>query len=90
MYNAIYTIECHDTNSEDARTTDYYTSIMKVRNFVHLLVCAGYNEMFDTDSDSGMSNLSNTQDFRMQIYRKDGVYFSINKQFNGCTMKHLI
>jgi len=87
----IYTIEFENVNKgEEYSSTDYYTSLEEVRNFVHLLVCAGYNEMYDLPEYSDANNLSKAKTFRHQTYRKDGKYFSISKQFNGCIMTHKI
>jgi len=87
----IYTIEFENVNvDKEESATNYYTSLEKVRNFVHLLVCAGYNEMYDSPEYSATHDLSKAKTFRYQTYRKDGKYFTISRQFNGCIMTHKI
>ncbi len=66
--NYIWTIRRRKTG-EDKSSVNYYNQITKVRKFVNLLVCAGYNETLDLD-DIG---------FIYQSWQKDGIFFTIDR-----------
>lgn len=61
--------------------TNHYSQITKVRKFVHLLCCAGYNEQFEDD-----------QEFAYQVFRgKDCRRFKIESHCENLdTLSHLI
>lgn len=60
----IWTIE------EDDKAPYYFTKITAVRKAVHLLVSAGFNELYDDDDDG----------FEYQVWEKDGVTFTVERQ----------
>ena len=59
----------YDDDGNATTSTDYYTGITKVRQFVRLLCCAGYNEQLEDD-----------QEFIYQVFRhEDGNWFHIER-----------
>ena len=66
----IWTIKTtrYDDDEDEVISIDYYDQITKVRKFVNLLCCAGYNEQFPDD-----------QEFTYQVFNKDGKRFRIER-----------